>query len=41
MLARRLAGGNSPAVENVDLSVYDIFTTDAFSTVNTLTGEIA
>ncbi|MFC5932205.1 IS21 family transposase [Cryobacterium melibiosiphilum] len=41
MLARRLAGGTSPAVENVDLSVYDIFTTDAFTTVNTLTGEIA
>ena len=41
MLARRLAGGTSPAVENVDLSVYDIFTADAFTTVNTLTGEIA
>ena len=41
MLARRLADGTAPAVENVDLSVYDIFTTDAFSTVNTLTGEIA
>jgi len=41
MLARRLADGTTPAVENVDLSVYDIFTTDLFSTVNTATGEIA
>ncbi|TFD82530.1 IS21 family transposase [Cryobacterium sp. Sr8] len=36
MLARRLADGTTPTVENVDLSVYDIFTT-----VNTMTGEIA
>lgn len=36
MLARRLAEGSTPAVENVDLSVYDIFTT-----LNTVTGEIA
>jgi len=41
MLARRLADGTSPAVENVDLSVYDIFTSESFTTVNTLTGEIA
>ena len=41
MLARRLADGTSPAVENVDLSVYDIFTTGNFTTLNTLTGEIA
>ena len=41
MLARRLADGTTPAVENVDLSVYDIFTTDVFTTVNTVTGEIA
>ena len=36
MLARRLAVGSEPAVVNVDLSVYDTFTT-----VNTVTGEIA
>lgn len=36
MLARRLAEGGTPAVENVDLSVYDIFTT-----LNTVTEEIA
>lgn len=36
MLARRLAEGSTPAAENVDLSVYDIFTT-----VNMVTGEIA
>lgn len=36
MLARRLADGTEPAGANVDLSVYDTFTT-----VNTLTGEIA
>ncbi|GAA1228560.1 IS21 family transposase [Rhodoglobus aureus] len=41
MLARRLADGTTPAVENVDLSVYDIFTTDVFTSVNTVTGEIA
>ncbi|MFC5932049.1 IS21 family transposase [Cryobacterium melibiosiphilum] len=41
MLARRLAGGTSPAVENVDLSVYDVFTTGSFTSLNTLTGEIA
>jgi hypothetical protein len=41
MLARRLADGTSPAVEDVDLSVYDIFTADAFATVNTLMGQIA
>ena len=41
MLARRLADGTTPAAENVDLSVYDIFTTDAFTTVTTVTGEIA
>ncbi|MCY7290247.1 MAG: IS21 family transposase, partial [Cryobacterium sp.] len=41
MLARRLADGTSPAVENVDLSVYDIFTPESFTTLNTLTGEIA
>jgi len=47
MLARRLADGTTPAVENVDLSVYDIFTTDIFTTINTattvhtVTGEIA
>jgi len=41
MLARRLADGTSPAVENVDLSVYDIFTSESFTTLNTLTGEIA
>ena len=41
MLARRLADGTTPAAENVDLSVYDIVTTDAFTTVNTVTGEIA
>ncbi|MDH6237012.1 transposase [Cryobacterium sp. CG_9.6] len=41
MLARRLADRTSPAVENVDLSVYDIFTTGSFTTLNTLTGEIA
>ncbi len=36
MLARRLAHGAEPAAANVDLSVYDTFTT-----VNTSTGEIA
>ena len=36
VLGRRLADGTTPAAENVDLSVYDIFTT-----VNTVTGEIA
>jgi hypothetical protein len=36
MLARRMADGTAPTAENVDLSVYDIFTT-----VNTVTGEIA
>lgn len=36
MLARRLAHGTEPAAANVDLSVYDTFTT-----VNTSTGEIA
>jgi len=36
MLARRLADGSTPTVENVDLSVYDIFTT-----LNTVTGEVA
>lgn len=36
MLARRLADDTTPTAENVDLSVYDIFTT-----VNTVTGEIA
>lgn len=36
MLARRLADGTEPAAVNVDLSVYDTFTT-----VNTMTGEIA
>ena len=41
MLARRLADGTSPAVENVDLSVYDIFTAGSFTTLNALTGEIA
>lgn len=41
MLARRLADGITPAAENVDLSVYDIFTTDVFTTANTVTGEIA
>jgi len=41
MLARRLADGTAPAVENVDLHVYDIFTTDPFTTVNTVTGAIA
>ncbi|WP_370304180.1 hypothetical protein, partial [Cryobacterium sp. TMS1-13-1] len=50
MLARRLADGTAPAADNVDLSVYDIFTTpgttididiDTFTIVNTVTGEIA
>jgi len=41
MLARRLADGTTPPAENVDLSVYDIFTTDTFTTVNAVTGEIA
>ena len=46
MLARRLADGTAPAADNVDLSVYDIFTTTTvdtgtFTTVNTVTGEIA
>ena len=41
MLARRLADATTPAAQNVDLSVYDIFTSDAFTTVNTVTGEIA
>ncbi|UIK87665.1 hypothetical protein [Arthrobacter polaris] len=36
MLARRLANGTEPAAANVDLSVYDTFTT-----VNTITGEVA
>ena len=36
MLARRLADGTEPAAANVDLSVYDTFTT-----VNTVTGEVA
>lgn len=36
MLARRLADGSAPSVEDVDLSVYDIFTT-----LNTVTGEVA
>lgn len=36
MLARRLAHGTEPAPANVDLSVYDTFTT-----VNTTTGEVA
>ena len=36
MLARRLANGTEPAAANVDLSVYDTFTT-----LNTSTGEIA
>ena len=36
MLARRLADGTEPAAANVDLSVYDTFTT-----VNTSTGEVA
>ncbi len=36
MLARRLAHGTEPAAANVDLSVYDTFTT-----LNTSTGEIA
>ena len=36
MLARRLADGTTPAATNVDLSVYDTFTT-----VNTSTGEAA
>ncbi|SDN35301.1 hypothetical protein SAMN05216368_10516 [Cryobacterium flavum] len=41
MLARRLADGTTPAAADVDLSVYDIFTTDIFTTNNTVTGEIA
>ena len=41
MLARCLADGTSPAVENVDLSVYDLFTAGSFTTLNTLRGEIA
>ena len=36
MLARRLAHGTEPAAANVDLSVYDTFTT-----LNTSTGEVA
>ena len=36
MLARRLADGTEPAAANVDLSVYDTFTT-----LNTSTGEVA
>ena len=36
MLARRLANGTEPAAANVDLSVYDSFTT-----LNTETGEVA
>ena len=36
MLARRLADGTEPEATNVDLSVYDTFTT-----LNTGTGEIA
>ena len=40
-LTRRLADGTTPASENVDLSVYNVFTTDIFSTVYTVTGEIA
>lgn len=36
MLARRLADGTEPEATNVDLSVYDTFTT-----LNTTTGEIA
>ncbi|MBG0741855.1 IS21 family transposase, partial [Paeniglutamicibacter antarcticus] len=36
MLARRLANGTEPPATNVDLSVYDTFTT-----VNTVTGEVA
>ncbi|MDJ0358202.1 hypothetical protein [Paenarthrobacter sp. PH39-S1] len=36
MLARRLADGTEPAAANVDLSVYDTFTT-----LNTATGEVA
>ncbi|MDJ0313893.1 hypothetical protein [Arthrobacter sp. H35-D1] len=36
MVARRLADGTEPAAVNVDLSVYDTFTT-----LNTSTGEIA
>ena len=36
MLARRLAHGTEPAAANVDLSVYDTFTT-----LNTGTGEVA
>ena len=36
MVARRLADGTEPAAANVDLSVYDTFTT-----LNTSTGEIA
>jgi len=36
MLARRLAHGTEPAAANVDLSVYDTFTT-----LNIITGEIA
>jgi len=36
MLARRLADGTEPPVANVDLSIYDTFTT-----LNTTTGEVA
>jgi hypothetical protein len=36
MLARRLAHGTEPAAANVDLSVYDTFTT-----LDTSTGEVA
>lgn len=36
MLARRLANGTEPAAANVDLSIYDTFTT-----LNTSTGEVA
>ncbi|WP_026551150.1 hypothetical protein [Arthrobacter sp. H20] len=47
MLARRLANGTEPPAANVDLSVYDTFTTlntadtDTFTTLNTSTGEVA
>ena len=36
MLSRRLADGTEPVAANVDLSVYDTFTT-----LNTSTGEVA